>query len=68
MWFWALSAAEVSQEREIEGDVLQADMGAGMPFRPGTFDGVIRWNPMPGLSRGQISVLICNTVSGWLSG
>ncbi|KAL8574236.1 18S rRNA (guanine1575-N7)-methyltransferase [Nucella lapillus] len=32
---------EVAREREVEGDVMQSDMGQGMPFRPGTFDGVI---------------------------
>ena len=30
-------------EREIEGDLIHGDMGYGMPFRPGTFDGVIRY-------------------------
>ena len=28
-------------EREVEGDLLVQDMGEGIPFRPGTFDGVI---------------------------
>lgn len=32
----------VAVERETEGDLLQGDMGYGMPFKPGTFDGVIR--------------------------
>jgi len=32
----------VAVEREIEGDLVQGDMGEGMPFRPGSFDGVIR--------------------------
>uniref|UniRef100_UPI00358EA3B6 18S rRNA (guanine-N(7))-methyltransferase isoform X3 n=1 Tax=Myxine glutinosa TaxID=7769 RepID=UPI00358EA3B6 len=31
----------VAAEREIEGDVILADMGDGLPFRPGTFDGCI---------------------------
>ncbi|KAK3587591.1 hypothetical protein CHS0354_032791 [Potamilus streckersoni] len=31
----------VAQERDVEGDLIQGDMGDGMPFRPGTFDGVI---------------------------
>lgn len=34
-----LSVALESQE--IEGDLLLCDMGTGVPFRPGTFDGVI---------------------------
>ena len=33
---------EVATERETEtGDVLHADMGQGLPFRPATFDGVV---------------------------
>jgi 18S rRNA (guanine1575-N7)-methyltransferase len=33
---------EVAGERETEtGDLLASDMGQGLPFRPGTFDGVI---------------------------
>lgn len=32
---------DVALEREAEGDMLLADMGAGVPFRPGMFDGAI---------------------------
>ncbi|XP_051869166.1 probable 18S rRNA (guanine-N(7))-methyltransferase [Pristis pectinata] len=32
---------DVALEREVEGDLILGDMGAGMPFRPGTFDGCI---------------------------
>ncbi|XP_059173470.1 probable 18S rRNA (guanine-N(7))-methyltransferase [Physella acuta] len=35
------SMLDVAVERESEGDLILADMGNGMPFRPGTFDGVI---------------------------
>ncbi|ELT97074.1 hypothetical protein CAPTEDRAFT_151499 [Capitella teleta] len=35
------SMLEVATEREVEGDLLQSDMGQGIPFRPGTFDGAI---------------------------
>ena len=35
---------DVAVEREVEGDVCEGDMGYGMPFRPGTFDGVIRYS------------------------
>ena len=31
-------------EREVEGALLLGDMGEGLPFRPGTFDGVIRYD------------------------
>ncbi|XP_069788433.1 18S rRNA (guanine-N(7))-methyltransferase isoform X2 [Narcine bancroftii] len=32
---------DVALEREVEGDLILGDMGEGMPFRPGTFDGCI---------------------------
>ncbi len=31
----------VASEREVEGDLLYADMGQGFGFRPGSFDGAI---------------------------
>ncbi|PIK51325.1 putative 18S rRNA (guanine-N(7))-methyltransferase [Apostichopus japonicus] len=31
----------IAEEREVEGDLFLSDMGEGMFFRPGTFDGVI---------------------------
>eukprot|EP01060_Flectonema_neradi_P021713 TRINITY_DN2959_c1_g1_i1.p2 TRINITY_DN2959_c1_g1~~TRINITY_DN2959_c1_g1_i1.p2 ORF type:complete len:332 (+),score=69.06 TRINITY_DN2959_c1_g1_i1:553-1548(+) len=31
----------VAQRREVEGDMLQHDMGLGLPFRAGSFDGAI---------------------------
>nr|CAB3226499.1 probable 18S rRNA (guanine-N(7))-methyltransferase [Phallusia mammillata] len=43
-WFGMdISAAmlNVAREREIDGDVVLADAGQGVSFRPGTFDGVI---------------------------
>lgn len=33
---------DVARDREIEGDLVQGDIGYGMPFRPGSFDGAIR--------------------------
>lgn len=35
------SMLDVALEREVEGDMLLGDMGAGVPFRPGMFDGAI---------------------------
>lgn len=36
------SMLDVATERESEtGDLCEADMGLGLPFRPGTFDGVV---------------------------
>ncbi|XP_025090936.1 probable 18S rRNA (guanine-N(7))-methyltransferase isoform X2 [Pomacea canaliculata] len=32
---------DIAREREVEGDIILGDMGDGMPFRPGSFDGVI---------------------------
>lgn len=32
---------DVAREREVEGDILLGDMGEGIPFKPGTFDGAI---------------------------
>lgn len=36
-----LCVSDVALEREVEGDMLLGDMGAGVPFRPGMFDGAI---------------------------
>ena len=35
------SMLEVAQEREVEGDLLLGDMGDGLPFKAGAFDGAI---------------------------
>ena len=35
------SMLEVAQEREVEGDLLLGDMGDGLPFKAGVFDGAI---------------------------
>jgi len=32
---------QVAKEREVGGDLILGDMGQGMPFRPGSFDGAI---------------------------
>ena len=36
------SMLNVAYERGVEGDTILSDMGQGMPFRAGTFDGCIR--------------------------
>lgn len=46
-----ISVSDVAQDREVEGDLLLGDMGQGMPFRPGTFDGCVRY---------QISQMSCH--------
>ena len=35
--------ADVAQEREVEGELVLGDIGYGMPFRAGSFDGAIRY-------------------------
>uniref|UniRef100_A0A182N4K8 18S rRNA (guanine-N(7))-methyltransferase n=1 Tax=Anopheles dirus TaxID=7168 RepID=A0A182N4K8_9DIPT len=35
------SMLDVAIEREVEGDLLLNDMGQGMPFKAGTFDGAV---------------------------
>lgn len=33
---------DAALDRDTEGDLLLGDMGQGIPFRPGSFDGCIR--------------------------
>lgn len=37
-----LAPLEVALEREVEGDLFLQDIGQGLGFRPGSFDGAIR--------------------------
>lgn len=37
-----LGFADVAVEREVEGDLFLHDVGQGLLFKPGTFDGCIR--------------------------
>ena len=37
-----LFIVDVAKEREVEGDLFVWDMGEGLGFRPGVFDGAIR--------------------------
>lgn len=41
---FTISFSEIARDNEDEGtgDFIQKDMGTGMPFRPGSFDGAIR--------------------------
>ena len=52
------SMLDVAIEREVEGDILMADMGQGVAFRPGSFDGAIsisalQWLFYPSKKRHQ---------------
>lgn len=42
-------------ERDVEGDLLLADMGQGIPFRPGTFDGAISISAIQWLCNAETS-------------
>ena len=35
------SMLDVAREREVEGDLVLGDLGEGLPFRAGAFDGAI---------------------------
>jgi len=37
----SLAMLDVAKERDVEGDCMLMDVGHGLPFRAGTFDGVI---------------------------
>lgn len=37
----AKAMLDVAVEREVEGDLVLGDMGHGMPFKAGTFDGAV---------------------------
>lgn len=36
------SDVDAALDREAQGDLLLGDMGQGIPFKPGSFDGCIR--------------------------
>ena len=42
-WIYLFFVA-VAQEREVEGDLFLCDIGQGLGFRPGSFDGAIRYH------------------------
>ncbi|GAM89223.1 hypothetical protein ANO11243_072600 [Dothideomycetidae sp. 11243] len=42
-------------ERDVEGDLFLADMGQGVPFRPGTFDGAISISAIQWLCNAETS-------------
>ena len=35
------SMLDVARDREVDGDLILGDLGEGLPFRAGTFDGAI---------------------------
>ncbi|KAF2671470.1 S-adenosyl-L-methionine-dependent methyltransferase [Microthyrium microscopicum] len=50
------SMLAVALERDVEGDMLLADAGQGVPFRPGTFDAAISISAVQWLCNAESSV------------
>jgi hypothetical protein len=50
---------EVALEREVEGDIFLQDIGQGLGFRPGSFDGVIRLSLQPNTSCIHLNLNTC---------
>jgi 18S rRNA (guanine1575-N7)-methyltransferase len=50
------SMLAVALEREVEGDLLLADAGQGVPFRPGSFDAAISISAVQWLCNAESSV------------
>ncbi|GAA5943502.1 hypothetical protein JCM10213_005507 [Rhodosporidiobolus nylandii] len=46
---------EVAIEREVEGDLLLADIGQGIPYRPGSFDGAISVSVLQWLCNADVA-------------
>ena len=66
-----LILSDVAVEREVEGDLFLHDVGQGLCFKPGTFDGCIRFghslwfiarSPLINPLHPNISVHILHTV------
>jgi 18S rRNA (guanine1575-N7)-methyltransferase len=51
----APSMLDVALQREVEGDLFLADIGQGVPFRPGTFDAAISISAIQWLCNAETS-------------
>jgi len=51
----APSMLDVALQRDVEGDLFLADMGQGVPFRPGTFDAAISISAIQWLCNAESS-------------
>jgi 18S rRNA (guanine1575-N7)-methyltransferase len=49
------SMLDVALQREVEGDLLLADIGQGVPFRPGSFDAAISISAIQWLCNAETS-------------
>jgi 18S rRNA (guanine1575-N7)-methyltransferase len=58
---------DVALKREVEGDLFVHDMGQGLGFRPGSFDGAIRLALWMWLLSCQFCHTFCKSPSNFLS-
>lgn len=49
------SMLDIALQRDVEGDLLLADIGQGVPFRPGTFDAAISISAIQWLCNAETS-------------
>ena len=49
------SMLDIALQRDVDGDLLLADMGQGVPFRPGTFDAAISISAVQWLCNAESS-------------
>lgn len=47
----------VARDRQVDGDLVLGDMGMGLPFRAGTFDGAISVSAVQWLCNAGLSAL-----------
>lgn len=50
----AQAMLNVAVDREVEGDLVLGDMGHGMPFKAGTFDGAISISALQWLCKSKV--------------
>jgi hypothetical protein len=62
-----LICVDVALKREVEGDLFVHDMGQGLGFRPGSFDGAIRLALWMWLLSCQFCHTFCKSPSNFLS-
>lgn len=53
-----LTRIDIAREREVEGDLFLHDLGEGVGFRPGVFDGAIRCSPNAASSISPLILII----------
>lgn len=58
---------DVAREREVEGDLILGDLGEGLPFRAGAFDGAISISALQVGLRNNLSNLACVQEGQWFT-